>query len=47
MLWSYALEDDIVKVWDLVHHSIHWEEELSGVWQEAPVKGIPRTCSTC
>lgn len=41
MLWSYALEDDTVKVWDLVNSMVHWQDELSGLWQEAPCKGMP------
>lgn len=41
MLWSYALNDDTVKVWDRVNGRIHWQDDLSGVWQDAPVKGMP------
>jgi DNA polymerase len=40
MLWSYALEDFQIKVWDLTDGTVHWEEEddLSGamVWRSAP-----------
>ena len=41
MLWAYALEDGTVKVWDLVNKTIHWQDDLSGLWQEAPCKGTP------
>jgi DNA polymerase len=41
LLWSYALEDDIVKVWDRVNGYVHWIDDLSGLWQEAPAKGMP------
>lgn len=41
MLWAYALEDDDVKVWDKVNGRIHWQEDLSGVWVDAPCKGTP------
>ena len=40
MLWSYALEDFQIKVWDLTDGTLHWEEEddFSGakVWRSAP-----------
>ena len=41
MLWSYALEDDIVKVWDRVNDRVHWCDDLSGTWTDAPTKGMP------
>lgn len=40
MLWSYALEDFQIKVWDLTDGTLHWEEEddFSGakMWRSAP-----------
>lgn len=33
MLWSWADGDDQVYVWDRVNGSVHWQDELSGVWQ--------------
>lgn len=41
LLWSYALEDDQVKVWDVYHQWVWWQDDLSGVWQHAPTKGMP------
>ena len=41
LLWPYALEDDIVKVWDRVNGRVHWCDDLSGLWADAPVKGMP------
>jgi DNA polymerase len=41
MLWAYALEDGPVKVWDLVNGSEHWEDELSGMWVDAPTDSTP------
>ena len=40
MLWSYALEDFQIKVWDLTDGTVHWgeEDDFSGavVWKSAP-----------
>lgn len=41
MLWAYALENYQIKVWDRVNGSVHWEDELSGLWESAPCAGVP------
>ena len=41
LLWPYALENDIVKVWDRVNGRVHWCDDLSGLWADAPIKGMP------
>ena len=41
MLWSYALEDGEIRVWDRVNGSVHWQDELSGVWTGESVRGMP------
>lgn len=41
MLWSYAVGDGEIRVWDRMNGTVNWEDELSGVWQEAPCNGVP------
>lgn len=41
MLFAYALENYQIKVWDRVNGSVHWEDELSGLWESAPCPGVP------
>lgn len=44
MLWSYALDDGAVKVWDRCSSSLHYIDDLSGEWAEdpLPVGSVPR-----
>jgi DNA polymerase len=37
MLWSFADGDGTIYVWDAVNSSLHWQEELSGVWESNEV----------
>ena len=37
MLWSWADGDGQVYVWDLVNGSVHWQDDLSGLWQSEEV----------
>lgn len=37
MIWAFADGDGDVKVWDVVNDSVHWQDELSGVWVEEPL----------
>ena len=32
MLWAWADGDGPIYVWDLVNASVHWQDELSGLW---------------
>jgi DNA polymerase bacteriophage-type len=32
MLWAWADEDGPIYVWDLINGSVHWQDELSGLW---------------
>jgi DNA polymerase len=41
MLWAYALEDGQIKVWDLLNKMMHWQDDMTGLWEEAPCPGIP------
>lgn len=41
LLWSFADGDDIVRVWDLVNFTLHWEDEISGLWRERPINEMP------
>lgn len=41
MLWAYALDDGQIKVWDRANSRVHWEDELSGLWESAPCVGMP------
>lgn len=41
MLWSYALEDGEIRVWDRVNGTVNWQDELSGLWEEAPCADLP------
>ena len=40
-LWSYALEDGEIRVWDRANGAVHWQDELSGVWVSESVHGMP------
>jgi DNA polymerase len=35
MIWSFALEDGQIYVWDRVNDNVHWQDDFSGAWQEA------------
>lgn len=39
MLWSWAEGDGQIFVWDLMNKSVHWEDELSGLWESKPTSG--------
>lgn len=41
MLWPYALGDGPIKVWDLINKRVHWQNEISEVWEDAPCSGVP------
>jgi len=43
MLWSWAVEKGQIYVWDLINHTLNWEDELSGVWRSETTNGaIPQ-----
>lgn len=37
MLWSFALDDGPIYVWDLVNSTLNWEDELSVSWVSEPL----------
>ena len=41
MLWGYALEHEPAKVWDVVNGRVHWEDDLSGLWESCATPGMP------
>jgi DNA polymerase len=41
MIWSWAVEDSTIYVWDLVNGELHWQDELSGLWESAPIAVMP------
>ena len=34
LLWAYADGDGGIKVWDVANGFLHWQEELTGLWEE-------------
>lgn len=34
LLWAYADGDGDIKVWDVANGYVHWQEELTGLWEE-------------
>lgn len=34
LLWAYADGDGDIKVWDVANGCLHWQEELTGLWEE-------------
>jgi DNA polymerase len=41
MIWSWAVEDGEIYVWDLVNRTLNWQEELSGAWESRAVPEMP------
>jgi DNA polymerase len=41
MIWAFADGDGNVYVWDLVNSMLHWQDEISGLWFEEAIVGIP------
>lgn len=39
MIWAWAVEDGPILVWDIVNRCLHWQDELSGLWESKEVKG--------
>lgn len=39
MVWAWAVEDGPVLVWDIVNRYLHWQDELSGLWEAKAIKG--------
>jgi len=39
MIWSFALEDGPVYVWDRVNNYLHWQDDFSGAWLNKPTQG--------
>jgi len=43
MIWAWALDDGQIFVWDLINKSMHWQDDLTGLWEVAPTNGaIPQ-----
>ncbi len=34
LLWAYADGDGEIKVWDVANGYVHWQDELTGLWEE-------------
>lgn len=34
LLWAYADGDGDIKVWDVANGCVHWQDELTGLWEE-------------
>lgn len=34
LLWAYADGDGDIKVWDVANGYVHWQDELTGLWEE-------------
>lgn len=34
LLWAYAGGDGDIKVWDVANGYVHWQDELTGLWEE-------------
>ena len=34
LLWAYADGDGDIKVWDVANGCLHWQDELTGLWEE-------------
>lgn len=39
MIWSWAVDDGQIYVWDLVNKCLHWLDDFTGVWEERPTSG--------
>jgi DNA polymerase len=38
MVWAFADGDGIVFVWDMMNQCLHWIDDLSGLWDERPLR---------
>jgi DNA polymerase bacteriophage-type len=39
MIWSWAIDDGQIYIWDLVNKYLHWLDEFTGLWEEQPTSG--------
>jgi DNA polymerase len=38
MIWAFADGDETIYVWDMLNQVLHWEDELTGLWDERPLR---------
>src|SRR5882672_9140067 len=43
MIWAWAVDDGQIFVWDLINKTLHWQDDLTGLWEEQSTNGaIPQ-----